>query len=210
MDDILRIAQARQEIESFPSLITEVGALKYLVHRQQLFTEFLADTVGLHLSGIDFLDEELRALYDLSMERPAIQLAKIAALTKILLSFDDRTMRRMDTVTGEKNSWRHLIMFAEGVEDAVDQREDLRANPGVYKLKHDLNRALHHFKLHAKLAIALLDPEQNPHDLLDQICARAAKATVPYSHSPAEIRKALAHLLEEVTRKRLQVSSRTT
>lgn len=200
LDSMLAYMRAHREIENYPSLIHKTAALQARVSRLEQMLRFMVDTIGIHQLAIEYSDEELAGLIARSkLGLPALRDGHVAALIDVLLSLNDTHLRRMETVTGEEKAWRHLVLFAEDVDDRLAARTDLLHDPRFRVLRLDLAMAITHLKAHAKFAMALTDPDADPSEMMGRLCQRASKVRLPGRRSLSDIRQSVGKLLNGIS-----------
>lgn len=196
LDDMMAYVRGRGEIENLPSLLAHHAALQVRVMRLEAVIKFITDTIGLHQFSIDFSDEELRGLVAKAKEGvERLTAGYVACIIDVMLALTDRDLRRMDEVTGESRAWRHLIFHLEDLDDRMTARTDLMGDHRFQVLRNDLRLTISHVRTHAFFSLALTDPETDPHYLLDQLCRRASKVTIPSKRTPQDVRASIAKLL---------------
>lgn len=203
--EVLEAMKVRAQLDRDPRVLDHLAGLSLLVRKHDHIIAFLSRLAGLHAVGYELTDEQLQQIYQTSREYETLRRSAAAAdwMIDILLAMDDRAIRRMDQLTGERNAWRHLAYWAEGLADFLVARRDRAQDFRIQALRNELCLALTHYKYHAGVALALQYPEEDPHRLLDQLVPQAAQAA-PMPHGSRDRRdptKALLELLEEVHRR---------
>ena len=179
LEDLAAAHEASAKIGNFSDLVREVAALKAESQRQRQFIQLLLHAAGIQQTARDFTDDELLDLLRVAKEGARkfspVSADRLRCLADSIFLIDDRTLRRLEHKSGDKNAWRDILHFLEDVDDGLDGRLDTASDELMRYARMQLGLARQHFVTQVKFVLALQHPLRNPRELLSELSLRASK-----------------------------------